>query len=319
MRLILVCVVSVMAWSGSGLLAAPPVVRSYSPSHFALELDGVQVGLVTGVGGGLPFANVIKSPPGEEFFFKKQLGFPGYRDIRLEFGPGMEKSFYSWIAQALQGTATPMNGAVLSFNFNGALVSRLEFTRAQITELTIPAADAGGKEQVRILIGLTPEQTSLNRSPTGPGLKSTSKTKNALSGNFKLTIDGVNTTRVSKVEALTIKLPFKNQGECFRCEDIPAPSPIDFPNVFMTLSQTGAESIEQWFQSFVISGENDESKEKSGELTFLTPDLQTPLFTVKFNHLGIFELAPAIGASSTDSIQRLVASMYCEWMEFSGQ
>jgi len=30
-------------------------------------------------------------------------------------------------------------------------------------------------------------------------------------------------------------------------------------------------------------------------------------------------LAPAIGASSADTIPRLVASMYCEWMEFSGQ
>jgi hypothetical protein len=312
MRVIFVCVVSVMAWSGSGLLAAPPVVRSYSAGRFALELDGVQVGLVTGVDGGLPFANVIKSPPGEEFFFKKQLGFPGYRDIRLEFGPGMDKTFYNWIAQALQGTATPMNGAVLGFNFNGTLVSRLEFTRAQITELTIPAANALAKEQVRILIGLTPEQTSLNRSPTGPGLKTSHSTKNALAGNFKVTIDGVNTTRVSKVEALTIKLPFKNnsQGECFSCGDIPAPSPIDFPNVFMTLSQTGAESIEQWFQSFVIAGDNDESKEKSGELTFLTADLQTTLFSVKFNHLGIFELAPVTGASSADNIPRLVASMY---------
>jgi hypothetical protein len=309
-----------MAWSGSGLLAAPAIVRSLSASRFALELDGVQVGLVTGVDGGSPFADVIKET-GEEFFFKKHLGFPGYRDIRLEFGPGMDKSFYNWIAQALQGTAPPMNGAVLSFNFNGALVSRLEFTRAQITELTIPAAEAAAKEQVHILIGLTPEQTFLNRSPIGPGLKLTNKTKNALAGNFKLTIDGVNTTRVSKVEALTIKLPFKNnsQGECLNCGDIQAPSPVDFPNVILTLAQTGAESFEVWFQNFVVSGDNDDSKEKSGEVTFLTADLQTPLFSVKFNHLGIFELAPVASTSSADNIARLVAAMYCESMEFSGQ
>jgi hypothetical protein len=86
----------------------------------------------------------------------------------------------------------------------------------------------------------------------------------------------------------------------------------------MTLSQTGAESIENWFESFVIRGENDDSKEKSGELTFLTPDRTTPLFTIKFNHLGIFELMPLEG-NAGDAVPRLVAAMYCESMEFSGQ
>jgi len=324
LRILLVCAVSMIAWSGvaAQTTAAATQTRSFTAGSFVLELDGLQVGAVSTVDGGLAFGNVIKEEAGEETFFKKHLGFGGFHDIHFAVGPGMDKSVYNWIGHSLQGKASPMNGALLSVDFRGTIVSRLDFTRAQITEVTIPAADGSSKDVVRILIGLTPEHTSLNRSPGGTSPKLNQKiTKNALSGNFKLSIDGLITTRVSKVEALTITLPFRNsgEGECLHCDGIQAPAPIDFPNVVMTLSQTGAESVENWFESFVIHGENDDSKEKSGELTFLTGDRQTALFTLHFNHLGIFELMPLVEGAAGSMVPRLVAAMYCESMEFSGQ
>ena len=309
-----VCAVSML------VSTAAAAQRSYVSGNFVLELDGVQVGLVTGVEGGFPFGDVVKET-GEDVFVKKHIGFPGYRDIRFEIGPGMDKSIYNWIGQALQGKASPMNGALLMVDLRGVIVSRLEFTRAQITEVTIPAGDAGSRGLVKILIGLTPEQTSLIKTPGGTSKISGRTTKSALAGNFRLSIEGVNTTRVSKIEALSIKLPFRNnsQGECFGCGDIPAPAPIDFPNVVITMAQTGAESMESWFQSFLVNGENDDSKEKKGELTFLAQDLQTPLFSITFSHLGIFELTPLTPEANASTLPRLVVAMYCESMDFSGQ
>ena len=315
LKVLLVGAVSMLAWSSA---AAQPG-RSFSPGSFVLELDGVQVGAVSSADGGAAFGDVVKEPPGEETFFKKHLGFGGYHDIHFGIGPGMDKSVYNWIGQSLQGKASPVNGALLTVDFRGAIVSRLEFSRAQITEVTFPAVDGSSRQQVRILIGLTPEQTTLVRSPGGTSrIGSSRNTRNALASNFRLTIEGVNTTRVSKVEALTVKLPFRNnsQGDCLSCGDIQPPAPIDFPNVIITMAQTGAESIESWFQNFVINGENDDASEKKGELVYLAPDLQTPLFTITFNHLGIFELLPD---STSPNIARLVAAMYCESMDFSGQ
>lgn len=312
LRVLLVFVVSMMAWSDA---SAQSVKRSYSAGNFALELDGVQVGMVTNLEGGSAFGGVVKEE-GEEIFVKKHLGFPGYHEINFEIGAGMAQTVYNWIDQSLQGKASPMNGALLNISLNGSILSRLEFTRAQITEVTIPAADATSKTLTRILIGLTPEQTSLVKSPGGSSKLSSRVGKTSFTGNFRLSIEGVNTTRVSKVDALTIKLPFRSntQGECLHCEGIQAPPPIDFPNVVITLSQTGAESIESWFQNFVINGENGDSAEKTGELSFLSSDLSTAVFTIKFNHLGIFELIPV---NEADAIPRLVAAMYCESMTFS--
>src|SRR6188472_1936087 len=182
LRTLLVCGLSIVAWSSAAAqTTTAAVTRSYTASNFVLELDGVQVGAIVSTEGGSAFGGVVKET-GEDFFVKKHLGFPGYHDIRFEVGPGMEKTFFNWISQSLQGKASPMNGAILSVNYAGTIVTRLEFTRAQITEVTIPAAEAASKENIRILIGLTPEQTFLNRSPGPTSSKiGSSKAQRALS------------------------------------------------------------------------------------------------------------------------------------------
>jgi len=38
-------------------------------------------------------------------------------------------------------------------------------------------------------------------------------------------------------------------------------------------------------------GNNSDNLEKTGKLEYLTPDLKEVLFTLTFNHLGIYQLA----------------------------
>lgn len=322
MRAVLVCAVLTVVWSTAGTAAAPPGQKqSYGAGTFALEIDGNFAGFVTGVDGGMAFGDVVKEA-GEEFFFKKHLGNPGFRDIRLEFGADMDKSFLHWIGVVLQGEHVRLNGAIVAANFNGDVVSRLEFYRAQITEVTFPAVDAGSKESARISVVLTPEQTILNRKVGGKiEAKSAGKGKNWLSSNFKLTIDGLDATRVTKIDALTIKLPwhnFNDEQACLTCELPPIiPAKIDFPNLVVTIIQP-ATSFHDWFEDFVIAGNNSDEKEKAGSLEYLTPDLKT-LFTIKLRHLGIFEAMPVVNTAGGDSVARLLAAIYCESMEFTPQ
>jgi hypothetical protein len=319
MSALLVCAVVAVTWSSTGIGAAPPIQRSYAGGSFMLELDGVQVGFVSGVEGGLPFSDVVKLA-GEDFFFKKHLANPSYRDIRLELGAGLDKSVYSWIGMSLQGQPVRKDGALLSVDFKGTVRSRLEFTRAQITEVTFPAADASSKDPVRILIGLTPEQTSLNRKAVGTASPKAALTKKtALSANFKLSIDGLNVTKVSKIEAVTVKIPL--MGECVRCEENPPETParVDVSNVIIILTEADAESVYDWFEDFLISGNSDDSNEKGGTLQFLAPDRQSPLFTINFHNLGIFELMLVPSDALGDTMPRIIAAMYCESVEFSAQ
>lgn len=317
MRSLLICAIVAIAWSTTGVTAAPPVVRSYAASNFFLELDGIQVGAVSSVEGGLAFGDVVKLP-GDDFFFKKHLGNAGFRDIRFEIGAGLDKSFYAWLAASLEMNYLRKDGAIVGADFNGNVLSRLEFTRALITEVTFPAVDANSKEAARMSIVLTPDETVLNRKASGKLGKSATSKKAWLTSNFRFSIDGLEdaTKRVTKVEALTVKLP--HIGDCFKCEEAPPTPLVDFPHVVMTIGEP-ADAVYDWFDDFVIKGNNSDEQERGGTLEYLTPDGKTPLFTLRFKNLGIFELMPVVEDGAAAQIRRLLAAMYCESIEFVAQ
>jgi hypothetical protein len=320
LKALLICAAMATVWSDTGVGAAPPPTRSYTGGRFVLDIAGTTAGWVTAVEGGLAFADVVKEP-GEEFFFKKHIGTPGFRDIRLEFGADMDKSFYSWIAQSLQGQRVSMNGAILSADVNNNVISRLEFRDALITEVTFPAADATSKDAAKMSIVLSPEHTVLNRKASGKINAPSAKTqKRWLPANFRFTIDGIDTKKVSKVEALTVKLPRPSgcDGETKFCEKLAGSAQVDFPDLVVTTGEP-ADSWYDWFEKFVIEGNSDDSQEKAGTLEYLSSDLTTVLFTLKFRNVGIFELMPVAVDAGGSAVPRLLAGMYCESMEFTAQ
>jgi len=315
LKALLMCAVMAIAWSNTGLVAAPPV-RSFSAGRFALEIDGNVVGFVNAVEGGLAFSDVIKVA-GEDFFFKKHIGNPGFRDIRLEFGADMDKSLYNRIDQTMQGDHVALNGAILGVDFNYNVISRLEFQNALITEVGFPALDAASKDAARMSMVLSPEHTVLNRKPSGKvsSAKGPSLQKRWLPANFRLSIDGIDTKKVSKIDALTIRFP-RSVGDdlaCLHCENL-QPAMVDFPHVVVTIGEP-AESVYDWFEDFVIQGNSGDSDEKGGTLEYLAFDLKTPLFTLKLRNLGIFELMPVAVDAGGSTVPRLLAAIYCESME----
>ena len=314
LKALLVCTVMAIVWSNTGVGAAPPVTRAFSTGKFALEIDGKFVGFVDSVEGGLPFGDVVKEA-GDDFFVKKHLGNAGYRDIRLEFGADMDRSFYEWIASSLRGNHMRKDGAIHVADYDNKIISEMKFFHALITEFGMPALDAASKDPAKLTIVLSPEQTTLDRKASGKlSLKGTGPQKPWLSSSFRLSIDGVDTKRVSKVDALTVKFP--RSTDCIHCKELAAgPTQVDFPNLVVTMSEP-AESVHDWFEQFVIEGNNDDSQEKGGTLEYLTPDLKTVLFTLKFRNLGIFELMPVVQDAGGNQLPKLLAAMYCETMEF---
>lgn len=70
------------------------------------------------------------------------------------------------------------------------------------------------------------------------------------------------------------------------------------------------------YEDFVVKGDNDKSREKSGTLTLLAPDLKTVLVQIKFYNMGIFRLQADKSEANADPIKRVQAELYVERMEF---
>ena len=87
--------------------------RSYVSGHFALELDGILIGLLKKMEGGDITAEVAEIPgPGGSPISKKHIGNIKYDDFTLQCGFSMSKAIYDWINGTWSGKAERRDGAV---------------------------------------------------------------------------------------------------------------------------------------------------------------------------------------------------------------
>ena len=294
--------------------------RSYTAGKFALDLDGDFAGWIQSVEGGHASADVVVEKVGADLIQHKHIAGVKYEDITVNCGTSMSKSFYEWIQASIDHQVKRVNtGAVITADFNMKEVGRLNFFNALITEIGFPALDASSKDAAKMTVKFAPEYTR-QQAKTGGAIQSQlgkGQQKRWLPCNFRLQIEGLDDAckHVNKIEALTIKQKVVDNpvGEMRDYEKEPAH--VEFPNLVITCSEAYADKLYQWHEDFVIKGNNDNSKEKTGSLTYLSSDLKD-LFTLEFFGLGIFKLTPEKVEAASETIRRVKAEIYCEQIKF---
>jgi phage tail-like protein len=296
--------------------------RGFIAGKFGIELDGIMAGWVASVEGGHATSDVVVEKIGVDHLAKKHLAGVKYEEISLSCGTGMSKGFYDWIKASFDHKYQRKNGAIITANYDYQEISRITFMNALPTEIGFPALDASSKDAAKMTIKLKPETTRYATGGTGGPTASTYKIdasvqKKWLPANFRLKIDGTDCTRVNKIEAIVVKQKTVENpvGELRDYEQEPAS--VEIPNLVITLAESHSKEFADWHKSFVIDGANGEDKEKGGTLEYLAPDLKTVLFTLTFDHLGIFKLTPEKVEAGSEQIRRVKAEMYCEDIKFA--
>jgi hypothetical protein len=229
----------------------------------------------------------------------------------------MNKAVYEWIQDSWSMKHTRHGGSIVSMDYNLDAKSERQFTEALLTETTIPACDGSSKEPSYITITFAPELIR-TADPKAVDTKSISKNdqKIWIPSNFKLAIDGLDCTKVSKIDSFTVKQMAVSDDIGDARDYQKEPGKLEFPNLRITISEVSAKSWIDWHNDFVIQGNNDESKEKNGTLTFLAPNLKDGLATITFYNLGIFNITSDKSEANSDQIKRITVELYCERMEF---
>ena len=267
--------------------------------------------------GGFPKSDVIQEQVGPNGVVKKRIGPPKYQDIAIQCHPVVPKPLFDWISAMLNGSPLRKNGAIITMDLNRAEQSRLQFNNALLTEVGIPACDGASKEPGYLTLKWAPEVT-VPSAGKGTVSAAVAKTQKAwLPANFRLTIQGLDCTKVSRIEALTIRQPIAD-NDVGQARDLKKqPTRLDIPNLVVSLAEFSAGTFYAWFQDMVIKGNSGDSNERSGMLEFLDPTLKNTLFTVHFQRLGIFGFTPERSDASADGIKRVKAEMYCEQVSIS--
>lgn len=296
--------------------------RGYGAGKYALELDGIKCGWVSDVEGGNAVGDVVAEKVGGDHLQRKHIGSVKYEEISFKVGSGMCRELYNWIETGFNQTTNQagkgrMNGAIVFADYDAKELRRLEFTKAIVTGVGMPALDAASKDAATMTLKFKPE---LTRKKVGTGARVNlpmGAAKKWLPSNFRLRVDGLDTSRVSQIEPLTIKQKVTENavGEMRDYEQ--EATAVEVPNLVITLAESHAEPFYGWHESFVIKGQNDQSKEKSGSLEYLAPDLKTVLFTLTFKNLGVFKVAPDKMEAGGEGVRRVKAEMYCEDIRFT--
>jgi protein-L-isoaspartate O-methyltransferase len=292
--------------------------RSYVSTQASLELDGVVSGLLKSSEGGEATAEVAVEKVGLDNVARKHIAGVTYTDLELRFGAGMSNDLYDWIAATLQRKSTRRNGAVVMADYNGKVQSRQEFFNSLISEIGFPACDAGAKDAAFMTMKIAPEYTrtgAASGQKTSSGAGYNKKSAHFLPSNFRLTINGLDCSRVSKIDALVVRQkisPFEiGEARDYARE----PDSLEIPNLAFTIVDDDKNGLREWFDDFVVKGNS--TVEKNGTLEFLSANLKDPLFTLTFSNLGIFRLARQKVEAGSEKVRQLCAEMYCEQLALS--
>jgi hypothetical protein len=296
--------------------------RSYVGGNFMFQLDGVKCGFVKSIGGGAVKAEIVKEPTGPDLITRKHILSPRFEDFEMEIGFSMSRAIYEWIEASWRMNHLRKDGAIISADRDMNIRSEREFSHALVTETGVPKCDGSGKEPAYMTVKFSPEHSRFKQGSGKISGELNSRNQKAwLPSNFRLEMAGLDCTRVSSVDAFKIvqKVVETEVNEQSGGADDKCPAKLEFPSIKVTLAEATAQTWIDWFESFVIKGNNHENEEKSGSLVFLTSNREKELLRINMFNLGIFKLAPDKSEANEDKIKRVTAELYCERMEFQYQ
>jgi hypothetical protein len=305
--------------------AATPAstARAYSEGRYSIELDNLNAGWVKGAEGGHAFSEVVVEKVGPDYVAHKHIGAPKYEDITVEIGSAVSTKLLGWVRDSFGRSYIRKDGALLATDSNFKEVSRLSFYHALITEIRFPELDGAVKEQGSITLKITPEYsrtvatTAPSKAIAASPAVNANKQKQWMTTNFRLSIDGLDCTRVTRIEPVRITTKPADTTLGDQRDYTKAPTRTEFSNLVVYVPESQAKSFYDWHESFVIKGDAGDAKEKNGKLEFLSTTPNDVLFTVELKHIGIFKVSPEKYEVGTDTIRRVKVEMYVEQMAFS--
>ncbi len=240
--------------------------------------------------------------------------------IRVKLG---SDDFKQLISDALSGNnkTQPINGVIHLADFDYKSVGSREFSNALLTEVTLPALDGASKEAAALTIVLQPE-TVREKGGQGNVIGGAAAAKSAKKwvGNaFRVTIPGVDATRVSKVDAIsaTRKVAQNPVGEQRDFQQAPQ-GDWQVSNIVLQVAQQHARDFVTWHDEFVIKGNNSADRERTMTIEMLDPSLQTTLLTVNLSGVGIIAVTPVAAEAGSDAIARSRVELYAEKLTLTG-
>ena len=236
-----------------GAASAPADPHDFNTGRFGIDLGSGWEALVKSVEGGNIVGNVVREQNSAAFYQKKHIGNVKYEEVSFKIGLP-SKGVYDWIATTLAGQFTRKTFWLSTLDANFVEVARRQFNNALISEIGFPALDGSSKDAAYLTIKIAPESIE-DRPASGKTVTlDASKQKTWLQSNFRLELKPVATSRVSKIDAFTIKQTLVTDP----FDEVKEPGKLEFPNVAAFVSSIDLR------RGIVAQGLRDQRKQRRG-------------------------------------------------------
>jgi hypothetical protein len=288
--------------------------RSYTAGRFGLSIDGAKVSAyIKAVEGGFVKANVTDEAIGSDLLHVKHLSTREIEPLSVELGLSGCKSVLTWIQDSWKKQFSRRDGQVAHGDFNMYGMFEHSFRSALIMETAFPTLDGSSKEPGYLKVKFQPEAIDIKKVKTSRILAEVSPNQKMwLNSSFRMRIDGVDMSKVNKIDGWTIK---QGVRPLYYGRDLLPelePTKIEFPDVSAHMALEHAGPLMAWYEEMARNGDK---AEKTGAIEFLTPDRKTTIFSVELAQVGIRNFTISRSEAMQDAIKRCKADFYVGAME----
>lgn len=294
-------------------------LESNARTRFAVLVDGSKgFGSVNSVSGGTIRGQLATGALGSGMPQRKRISAIAYDDFVVEVGLDGAKGLLDWISTSFAGGGMSRTGEMHTTDVDYQSTSVREFFSAVITEVTVPTCDAASNEVNYLTVKIKPAGLRYRLGEGGQiNVPTPNPKKKWVSSNFRVELGGLSTDHIHKIDSFTWKQNvIKTDKEPLQIPSVGDTSPVEVPNVRLTISMADIDPWMAWFQSFVIEGNSAESNEMNGSIGFLSPDLQHTLGSVGLSHVGPVSLGMPGAEANADQVALFTVELYCQDMQF---
>lgn len=245
--------------------------RSYVSGNVMMEIDGASAGFLRSAGP-LGYTRWVDGKLLDE-------AVPSPVEIRIGFG---NKLGLEWIAGFLK-SGDPQNLLLVSTNYKLEKVAQYELAAFAISELQIPPLDASSKEAAYLRVRGQPraiERSAASGQLDGEATKAEQKLW--LSANFRVAIEGVDTTKIAYVGAISVT----------RGKNGLAIAPFE-----LRVDQQTADGWFDWATKTLKLGQIDE---RTMRIDLLAPNRQSSLVSFELTGVTPVTMSWGEGAANED-------------------
>jgi hypothetical protein len=279
------------------------LTRTYTNSPQYLSVNGVACPELESWLGGDASAPVVIESTGSPA--KKHLGSQTNEPITLVVNLPLTPVLQNALADLCANRNTTQT--LLLTDIDG---SQTQVSDALLLEARFPAMDATAKETFRLTLVYLPGTVQMvTGSPAGStGAGNRAK---AIGGNFRFNLTGLPGDQVVRIETFTISRAA--QADSLGANRLPstAPTSTRIPDLNVTIARAGTSDWAAWRDDFVVRGNSDDAKEKSGSIEVLSANMQSVLLPLQLSHVGIRRFSRVPG-SAPGTAEKYLAELYCE-------